>query len=180
MTIYVALLRAIGPATHARMTMADLREGCLKAGFSAVSTYVATGNVIFESTKSVTAVRVAVERIVEHHELSGTCDVFVRSHAQMRRLADSNPFPRATADRPQRVGVCFFRRSPRSWPAWVSDSEGPERISALSGHLIIDYGDGDAASRLQIERDTGERMTQRNWNTVSGILRRMTELRTHR
>ena len=155
MTIYVALLRAIGPATHARMTMADLRGGCIEAGFSAVSSYVATGNLIFESTRSASAVRVAVERIVEHHGLSGTCDVFVRSHAQLRRLADSNPFPQATADRPHRVGICFFRRSPRSWPAWVSTNEGPERIAALTSHLIIDYGDGDAASRLHIERDTG-------------------------
>jgi uncharacterized protein (DUF1697 family) len=171
MTVYVALLRAIGPATHGRLSMADLKRGCEQAGFTDVSTYVATGNVVFAADGTAADVRRAVQAVVERHGLGGLCDAFVRTARQLRTLVRNNPFCDAAADRPQRLGVCFFQKTP-AWPAWVARHDGPERIAAFTNHLIVDYGEGDAASRLQIERDTGARMTQRNWNTVAGILKK--------
>ncbi len=175
MTVYAALLRAIGPVTHARMSMADLRRGCEAAGLRDVSTYVSTGNIVCTSDGTAAEVRRAVEGVVASYGLDGLCDVFVRSRAQLSRLVAANPLPQATAERPARVGVCFFQRA-RTWPDWVHRQAGPERIVALGSVLVIDYGPGDGTSRLAIERDTGARMTQRNWNTVVGVLERARRL----
>jgi hypothetical protein len=38
--------------------------------------------------------------------------------------------------------------------------------------VVIDYGAG-TASRLNVEKLVGAKMTQRNWNTVLGIWHRM-------
>jgi hypothetical protein len=38
---------------------------------------------------------------------------------------------------------------------------------------VIDYGKGITASKLNVEKLTGAKMTQRNWNTVLGIWQRM-------
>lgn len=168
MTVYVALLRAIGPGTHDKLSMADLRRGCEQAGFTDVSTYVATGNVVFAAEAGAGEVRRAVQAVVDRHGLGGMCDVFVRTARQLKSIIARNPFPDAAADHPQRLGVCFFHKT----PAWVKKHDGPERIATLTSHLIVDYGGGIAASRLQIERDTKARMTQRNWNTVLGLVKK--------
>src|ERR1041385_2897941 len=49
MTKYVALLRGINVGGKALVKMADLKATFEKAGFSNVSTYINSGNVIFES-----------------------------------------------------------------------------------------------------------------------------------
>ena len=175
MSVYVAMLRAIGPVTHRQMSMADLRAGCAAAGFTDVTTYVNTGNLVFSAAGTAASVRRAVESIVAGHGLAGLCDVFVRTPRQLAAVVSQNPFPDATAERPQRVGVCFFQRVP-DWPAWVANPAGPERIAALGSVLVVDYGPGEAASRLQIERDTRARMTQRNWNTVVALTERSLRL----
>src|SRR5690606_38911378 len=137
-------LRAIGPATHRVMSMADLREGCETAGFDNVATYVATGNLVLSAPGSAGSVREAVQAVVDGHGLGRTCDVFVRSLRQLRALVKADPFPAATGERPQRVGVCFFQRRPH-WPAWVDAHDGPEIIATSGAHLMIDYGPGEAA-----------------------------------
>src|SRR5687767_13337204 len=141
MGVFVCLLRAIGPGTHEKMSMADLRAGCEKAGFTNVSTYVATGNVVLSADADAEAVRRAVQAVVDRHGLGKTCDVFVRTRRQLAALVKANPFPEAAKDHPQRVGVCFFQETPR-WPEWVRRRDGPEKIAAIGSTLIIDYGGG--------------------------------------
>ena len=51
----------------------------------------------------------------------------------------------------------------------------PEKVAAVGSAVVVDYGKGITASRLNVEKLTGERMTQRNWNTVLGIWGRMRE-----
>jgi hypothetical protein len=49
MTKYVALLRAINVRGTGKLPMSDLIAMCRNAGFARVETYIASGNVIFES-----------------------------------------------------------------------------------------------------------------------------------
>jgi len=42
MAVFVCLLRAIGPVTHTKMSMAALRERCEAAGFEEVATVLNT------------------------------------------------------------------------------------------------------------------------------------------
>ena len=46
---YVALLRGINVGGRNPVAMADLREAFETGGYSAVSTYIQSGNVLFES-----------------------------------------------------------------------------------------------------------------------------------
>src|SRR3954469_20798170 len=49
MAAYIALLRAVNVGGTGKLPMSDLRELCEKAGFRKVRTYIASGNVVFES-----------------------------------------------------------------------------------------------------------------------------------
>ena len=171
MTAYVALLRAIGPASHARMRPAALRDKAEEAGFTDPVNYLATGNLIFGSGRSAASVRAEITTLVESFGLLRN-EVFIATRAQLKTIVDANPLPQAARDRPDRVGVCFFH-GPVAWPPALLEPDGPEIVAPVGRALVIDYGPGSSASRLKVEKLAGATMTQRNWNTVLGIWQRM-------
>jgi uncharacterized protein (DUF1697 family) len=166
--IHILLLRAIGPMTHAKMSMGMLRDGCTAAGLSDVSTIGNTGNVICRSTKSPHAVRRLVQEVVDGFGIGSACEVFVRSPIQMATVIAANPFPEAAADHPAAVGVCSFHKSPR-WPAAIGRHDGPHKLATVGAHLVIDYGSTTSAGGLDVEKLVGARMTQRNWRVFAGL-----------
>lgn len=171
MTVYVALLRAIGPVSHAIMRPAALRDKAEEAGFTDPVNYLATGNLIFGSRKSVPAVKREITGLVESFGLK-TSEVFIATKAQIKAIVEADPFPEASKDHPASVGVCFFHKT-MDWPDTLLDPRSPEKVAAVGSAVVIDYGKGITTSKLNVEKLTGARMTQRNWNTVLGIWQRM-------
>ena len=49
MTVYVALVRAVNVGGSGKLVMRDLMHLCENVGFQHVRTYIASGNVVFES-----------------------------------------------------------------------------------------------------------------------------------
>jgi uncharacterized protein (DUF1697 family) len=49
MVKYIALLRAVNVGGTGKLPMSDLKAMCEDAGFSKVQTFIASGNVVFES-----------------------------------------------------------------------------------------------------------------------------------
>ena len=166
MTRYVALLRNIGPATHGKMPLGALAEKCAKAGLADVVNVGNTGNLVFGSEKPQDAVEAIIAKAVASFDLGN--EVFSRTERQLSKLLDTAPFPEAAAERPGKLGVCFFHKDP-SWPKEYLDYRGPERMATLSNHLIVDYGAQISVSRLTIEKTVGARMTQRTWSSVLRI-----------
>jgi uncharacterized protein (DUF1697 family) len=166
MSVFVCLLRAIGPETHAKMSMAALRQGCEDAGLTDVRTHGNTGNVICRSEKSATDVRALVQRVVDGFGIRS--EVFVRTPRQMAAVVRANPFPDAAEERPAEVGVCSFHKTPR-WPEAVKAFTGPQRIATVGAHLIVDYPAGISGGRLDIEKLVGARMTMRNWRVFAAL-----------
>ena len=166
MTRYVALLRGIGPATHGKMPLGALAERCAAAGLRDVINVGNTGNLVLSSDTAQGDVEAAVGKAVKSFGLSN--EVFTRTERQLRKLLDAAPFPAAIQEWPGRVGVCFFHKDPR-WPKAYLDYPGPERMTTLSSHLIVDYGAQISVSRLTIEKTVGARMTQRNWSSLLRI-----------
>ena len=173
MTVYVALLRGIGPLSHAIMRPAALRDKAEAAGFTDPVNYLATGNLIFGSAKSVAAVKSDITGLVESFGLK-TSEVFIATREQVRTIVEADPFPDASKDHPSSVGVCFFHKA-MDWPETLLDPRSPEKVAAIGSAVVIDYGKGITTSKLNVEKLTGARMTQRNWNTVLGIWERMRE-----
>lgn len=173
MTVYVALLRAIGPISHAKMRPAALRDKAEAAGFPDPVNYLATGNLIFGSSKSVAVVKKEITALVESFGLTSS-EVFIATKAQIRAIVDADPLPEATKHHPAQVGVCFFHKA-LDWPERMLNPGGVETVVELGSVLVIDYGAGAATvpSKLNVEKLAGAKMTQRNWNTVLGVWERM-------
>jgi uncharacterized protein (DUF1697 family) len=167
MPVYVALIRAIGPVTHAKMRMGPLKAACEAAGLEDVSTVGNTGNVLFRSDKSAAEVRNIVQAVVSGFGLGAANEVFIDTPRKMAAVVAANPFPQAAAERPSELGVCTFHKAP-DWNA-IRDWDGPEKLAMIGVHLIVEYPAGITGSKLQIEKRLGATMTQRNWKVFAAL-----------
>lgn len=94
---YIALLRAINVGDHV-VKMEYLRTLFASLGFSAVETFIASGNVIFESPATEAQ---TLETEIEHHlqqALGYEVATFIRSASEVAAIANYKPFPAAGLD----------------------------------------------------------------------------------
>jgi uncharacterized protein (DUF1697 family) len=61
MTRYIALLRAVNVGGTGKLPMADLKSICEDLRFARVETYIASGNVVFESKAAPSKVKSELE-----------------------------------------------------------------------------------------------------------------------
>jgi len=91
MTKYIALLRGINVGGKNIIKMTDLKSSFEKIGFKSVSTYIQSGNVLFESSDPDTS---SLELKIEKN-LSKTFNysstVLVRSHSQIKQILSKVP-----------------------------------------------------------------------------------------
>ena len=88
---YVAFLRAINVGGHT-VKMDHLRSLFAALGFSNVETFIASGNVIFDSTsKSTKALEKKIESYLQE-TLGYAVATFIRSTSELAAIADYKPF----------------------------------------------------------------------------------------
>ncbi|HVY49076.1 MAG TPA: DUF1697 domain-containing protein, partial [Minicystis sp.] len=89
---YVALLRAINVGGHGVVTMAELRARFEAFGCGDVATHIQSGNVLFTSKE---ADERRLERALEGKwkaAAGAATRILVRTPAELRRVAEENPF----------------------------------------------------------------------------------------
>jgi len=97
MTKYIALLRAVNVGGTGKLPMSDLKTMCCDAGFAHVETYIASGNVVFESEAPPSRVRAELEDRL-HAYTGKRVGVVVRSAPEMLAVLKAIRFPRLTRD----------------------------------------------------------------------------------
>src|SRR5947207_7839847 len=95
---FIALLRAVNVGGTGKLPMSDLKAMCEEIGFASVRTYIASGNVVFTSRKSESAVKSALEKRLAAYA-GKPVGVLVRSAAEMAQVAADNPFPKTAPNR---------------------------------------------------------------------------------
>jgi len=110
MTHYVALLRAINITTRS-VKMERLRALFAEMGLANVSTYIASGNVLFDGDG---AHAVLEERIEAHLAAALGFEVatFLRTPAEMAAVAAYQPFAREEIEAAFGLMVIFLKRPP--------------------------------------------------------------------
>jgi len=169
MNSFVALLRAVNVGGTGKLPMSDLKDICEELGFAAVRTYIASGNVVFASRKSETAIRAALEKRLEAYA-GKPVGVLVRSAAEMAQVLADNPFPNAA---PNRTMAVFLDRAPPADTLAGIRGQRDEQIELGRREIYIHYGKGMGTSKLVIAAaKTG---TARNMNTVATLARMAAE-----
>lgn len=90
---YIAFLRAINVGGHV-VTMDRLRELFESAGLTGVQTYIASGNVVFESrARSASSLEAKIASHLER-ELGYEVATFLRTADELAEIAAREPFPK--------------------------------------------------------------------------------------
>ena len=167
MTAYVALLRAVNVAGTGKLPMADLRAIAQGLGLANVRTYIASGNLLFESALGEDALKHALETKLEAYAGKPVA-VLVRTAAEMAAILAANPFPDANGSRHL---VYFLNAAPAVDMVDTVKGLQNERIALGPREIHVDYGENIRDTKLKFSAEkTG---TARNINTVTKLLAMM-------
>jgi uncharacterized protein (DUF1697 family) len=176
MARYVALLRGINVGGKNAVPMPALKASFEDAGFGNVTTYIQSGNVVFDAPSSSQAeltrrIEGIIRKAFAHYDAS----VVLRSRSQMRAVVQKAPKGFGTDPSTYRYDVIFLkapvtaRSAIRGFPA----KEGVDRVWPGTGVLYASRLISRATqshiskiSSLPIYKD----MTIRNWNTTTKLV----------
>jgi uncharacterized protein (DUF1697 family) len=146
MTRYIALLRAVNVGGTGNLPMADLNSMCNDAGFSRVQTYIASGNVVFESEAAPSRVKAELEaRLLAYAGKS--VGVVVRTASEMVAVLRANPFPDAD---PKYTYAIFLDERPPSDALDHAVGQSVEKMVLGDREIFVHYGNGMGRSKLRI------------------------------
>ncbi len=168
MTRYIAFLRAINVGGHT-VTMADLRRHFEALGYADVETFIASGNVLFDSARKPAVLEREIEAGLAA-ALGYEVATFIRTPAEVAAIAAYRPFGDATIDKGHSLYASLLKVLP--------DDAAQRRVLALRS-AIDDFhfhgrefywlrrGDGASTkfSGAQFERLIKAPATARNINT---------------
>jgi uncharacterized protein (DUF1697 family) len=150
--------------------MSDLRELAEGLGWKDVSTYIQSGNLLFNAQGQSEKLEASLEQAIES-ATGMKVPVIVRSQSIWSSYASEAPFPEARRDEPNRVIAMFSKSVPASdaVEALVSRAQAGEKIERLSDSIWIHFPGGLGTSKLTpslIDRAIGSPATGRNFRTV--------------
>ena len=167
---FVALLRAVNVGGTGKLPMSELKAICEELGFTSVRTYIASGNVVFASRKSESAIKRDLEKALAAYA-GKPVGVMVRSAAEMAQVAADNPFPKPA---PNRTMAIFLDDAPPKDTLAAVRGQKDEEIKLGKREIYVHYGEGMAKSKLVIPAaKTG---TARNMNTVAMLAKMAAEI----
>jgi uncharacterized protein (DUF1697 family) len=163
MTTYIALLRAVNVGGTGKLPMRDLKHICESVGFDGVETYIASGNVVFESERSEAEIKALLEAELRSY-VGKLVGVLERTAGQMAKVIANNPFPTAN---PSRTVAVFLDEPPAADALSNVVGQDGEELRLGTREVYVQYGDTMGRSKLRIP--AAKDGTARNMNTVAKL-----------
>ncbi|MGB8645258.1 MAG: DUF1697 domain-containing protein [Anaerolineae bacterium] len=170
---YIAFLRAINVGGHT-VKMEQLRQLFQSLGFSNVETFINSGNVLFKETRQdANALESEIAQTLEK-ALGYSVATFIRTDAELARIAGYRPFPEADLEAAAAFNIAFLAAPP--------DAASRRKLMALKTEIdnfhvhdrevywLCRAKQSDSTfSNAVLEKTLGARSTLRGINTVKKI-----------
>lgn len=144
--------------------MTELKAICEKAGFADVRTYIASGNVLFESAKSEQQVKAKLSKALKAYA-GKPVGVLVRTADELAKVLADNPFPKGA---PNRTVAIFLDSAPPADTLSTLAGKKDEQVCLGAREIYVHYGDGMGTSKLRIP--AAKDGTARNMNTIAKLV----------
>jgi uncharacterized protein (DUF1697 family) len=170
---YIALLRGINVGGHHKLPMKELRILLGELGLENVQTYIASGNVVFQSDRTDTGelTREISSAIEANHGFKPR--ILLLTGEEIETAVKANPFPDAESDH-KSLHFYFLLDEPKNpdLAALQELKQDNESFELIDKVFYLHAPDGIGRSKLaeKVERHLGQPTTARNWRTVSKIL----------
>lgn len=163
MTAFIALLRAVNVGGTGKLPMTELKAMCEQAGFVKVKTYIASGNVVFQSKLPEAKVKAALESALETYA-GKPVGVSIRTASEMASVLAANPFSTAPTNRTVAI---FLDKAPPANALETAANQTTEQLQLGIREIYAYYPDGQGESKLRIP--AARSGTARNMNTVAKL-----------
>ncbi len=174
MTTHISLLRGINVSGQKKIRMADLRDLYESLGFSAVESYLQSGNVIFESDEED---RAALANMIEaeiEKSYGYSVSLLLRSSADFARVLQHNPYLRTRSENAKELYITFLAETPSSTllETLAAPENSGDEFCVVGQEIYLFLPSGAGRTKLSnnfFERKLKVVATTRNWRTVNAL-----------
>jgi uncharacterized protein (DUF1697 family) len=179
MNTYVVLLRGINVGGKNKVSMAALKTCLEELGFSDVSTFIASGNVILRSRKGASAIKAQIEKVLPKSFMldSKLIKVLVLSHDQLKAVIKNKP--RGFGTHPEKYhsdAIFLMDLDPVEAMAVFDPREGVDKVWPGKG-VIYSQRLSSMRTKSRLGKIVGtsayKSMTIRSWNTTVKLLEKI-------
>lgn len=163
------------------MPMPELQSLLSDLGLQSVRTYIQSGNAVFARPVADRAVLAEMIGNALMEKFGYTTPVFLRTAAEMARVAGENPFLTARSEDPAFLHVTFLSTplTPDVRAGLTAPAGIPDEMQCGLEEVYLHCPDGYGRTKLNnafFERKLDQKVTTRNWNSVITLLRMAEEL----
>ncbi|MGH7158069.1 MAG: DUF1697 domain-containing protein [Candidatus Saccharimonadales bacterium] len=172
---YLALLRGINVGGNNKIKMTDLKACFEKLGFANVTTYIQSGNVVFEAPKTDTPILAKKIEQALTAAFSYKAKVVVVAEDTLRRVVAKAPKGFGSSPADYRYNVIFLKEPLTAHKALQAIPLKEEVDEAWAGQDVVFHQRMEArATQSYLNRlvtmPIYQDMTIRNWNTTTKLL----------
>jgi len=175
MAIFISLLRGINVSGQKKMLMADLKALYEELNFSAISTYIQSGNVVF-SAENENKAEIAAQIEAKIAEKYGfKVPVLIRTASDLEKIQNYPIFMKEKIDNPHSIYFTFLSAEPSQThqDKIVATNYLPDeyKIEGREIYLFCPNGYGNTKlSNSFFESKLKVIATTRNWKTLNVLL----------
>lgn len=163
MTTYIALLRAVNLGPTNKLPMAVLKATCQRLGFCAVTTHLASGNVVFRSPYDEARVKTMLEAALAEYA-GRPVGVLIRRGVEMAAVLAGNPFAERLGNKTVAI---FLDEAPAVNALDTVTHCVHEELKLGRREIYVHYADGIGEAKLKIP--AAKHGTARNMNTIAKL-----------
>jgi uncharacterized protein (DUF1697 family) len=175
-TQYVAFLRAVNVAGHARVPMSDVKQVFVAAGCGGVRTYIQSVNVLFQVSPAARAGVMQRVRTKLRDLLGEEPGLVLRSVPELAGILENAPFKRLAGKPRVKLYVAFLFQKPSKNPRFPvrSSKEALEAVGMRDREVfVVSHPKPNGFYGFPnnfVEQELGVAATSRNWSTITTIV----------
>ena len=176
MESYIALLRGINVSGKNSLKMVDLKQLFVDLGFYNVSTYIQSGNVLFQSNKTdITSIETQIIDTIKQ-QFNYSIKVLVLKKQSLKAIYQLNPFLQRTAIDISKLHVTILSGQPDSNDIAQLENlhlTNDDEYQILDKTIYLHCPNGYGKTKLNnnfFEKKLKTSATTRNWKTITKLL----------
>lgn len=174
MNRFVALLRGVNVGGKNKLPMASLRESLDKTAFFGVTTYIQSGNIVFNSDLDKAACEALLTRLLKA-DFNLEVPVIVHKQSYLKEVLQENPFKTQTIAQAKFMSFGFLNTIPTqdNIDAISAFSNDIETFKIVNDVLYFYCGVGFGTTKMTnvwFEKKLGVVSTMRNYNTTTKLM----------
>jgi len=177
MNKYIVLLRGINVGGHNKLPMAELRSLLSDNSYKNVATYIQSGNILLDSTKSVEKTNEHIKKLIKQY-FDYDIPVVTLTAGEIKKCFTENPYLKIE-DNLKNLHVTFLKNTPdKGLVENININNSPnDSYTIVNKTIYLHTPDGYHKTKFSnaiFEKKLNTQSTTRNWRTTTKLYEMIT------